>query len=64
MIPDWELWACAHEMIRQHYQDAAIQAAMKADALFESGDLDGACTWRLIVQRIDQLRNSGQARLQ
>jgi hypothetical protein len=37
---------------------------MKADALFESGDLDGARTWRLIVQRIDQLRNSGQARLQ
>lgn len=58
MIAEWELWACAHEMIRQHGADAGIYAAMRADELFEAGDNDGAVTWRMIVQRINRLDES------
>ena len=32
-IGNWEIWACAEELIRQHGEDAAVHAAMKADAL-------------------------------
>ncbi|HTU12421.1 MAG TPA: hypothetical protein VMG08_16135 [Allosphingosinicella sp.] len=54
-ISEWELWACAQEMIRQHGPDAAIHAAMKANFLLFDGDREGASTWCRIVQRINQL---------
>lgn len=54
-ISEWELWACANEMIRQHALDAPIHAAMKADDLLEKGDLDGASHWQLIIHRIEEL---------
>lgn len=55
ILTDWELWACAHEYIRQHQLDAPIHAAMRADKLLKKGDLDGARNWRLIVSRINEL---------
>jgi hypothetical protein len=55
MLSDWELWACANEMTRQHDGDAPIHAAMRADALFDDGDFDGAANWRAIVSRINEL---------
>lgn len=61
MIPEWELWACAHTLIRQHGADAPIYAAMRADALLEEGEQEGAATWRLIVDRVNQLL-AGQER--
>jgi len=54
-VSDWELWACANEMIRQHGTDAPIQIAMKADKLLWEGDLQGVATWRLIIDRANQL---------
>ncbi|HEY0114543.1 MAG TPA: hypothetical protein VGB54_02370 [Allosphingosinicella sp.] len=55
ILPEWELWACAHQCIRQHQLDAPVFAAMRADALLQRGDLDGARNWRLIISRIEQL---------
>ena len=55
-ISDWELWACANEVIRQHGEDAAIHAAMKADELLFDGDAPGAAVWRQIVRRINDLQ--------
>lgn len=59
MICEWELWACANEMIRRHGADAALHAAMKADELFEAGEIEGARTWRRIVHRVNELEGSG-----
>lgn len=56
MISRWELWACANEMIRRHGEDAAIQAAMKADELLEAGEHEGSTTWRLIMHRVHELQ--------
>lgn len=55
LLSDWELWACANEAVRQHRFDAPIVAAMRADALLEQGDVDGARAWRLIIARINDL---------
>lgn len=55
-ISDWELWACANEMIRQHGEDAGVHATMKADTLDAEGRIDGAAAWRSILRRIDQLQ--------
>ncbi len=55
MISDREIWACAIETIRQHGEDAAIHAAMKADELLEVGAIDGSAAWQRVVRRIIQL---------
>ena len=41
MISDWELWACARQQIEHYGDEAAVAAAMRADALLADGDLDG-----------------------
>ena len=42
--------------IDQHGDQAALQAAMQADALLEAGDLDGAATWRKIIKAIEVMQ--------
>lgn len=63
LLADWELWACANQLIQKHQLDAPIFAAMRADALLEAGDLDGAHNWHLIIHRIEQLLTSRSKQL-
>ena len=42
-------------MIRQHGDEAAIQAAYRANAMLDKGDLDGAAVWRRIVRAVEEL---------
>lgn len=58
MISEWELWACANEMIRRYGEDAAIHAAMRADELLEAGEQQGSATWRLITHRVNELQHA------
>lgn len=51
-LSDWELWACAKQQMDQYGDLAAEAAAMRADALRESGDLDGVKAWVTIRDRI------------
>ncbi len=43
MVSDLDIYRSANVLIRQHGEDAPIEAAMRADAMLESGDLDGYC---------------------
>ena len=36
----------------------AIEAARRADAMLEKGDLDGYAVWRRILQAIDEMGNT------
>jgi hypothetical protein len=42
-------------MVKRFGGDAAEQAALRADELFESGDKHGTATWRAIVRAIEDL---------
>lgn len=55
MITEWELWACANHLINQHGENAAMEAAMRADELLAEDDLQGMRTFQAIARRIDQL---------
>lgn len=63
MLTEWELWACANELIRRHGENANIHAAMRADELLEQGDLDGAANFRAIVDRVKRLLTAPQGAL-
>ena len=55
MIPDLGIYRSAQVLVKQHGQDAPIHAAMRADAMLENGDLDGAAVWKRIVKAVEEL---------
>ena len=55
MIPDLDIYRSAQILVKQHGQDALIEAAMRADALLDKGDLDGYAVWKRIVKAIEEL---------
>ncbi len=56
MTDDIDLYRAAKLYVDQHGDQAALQAAMRSDELFYTGDLDGAATWRMIVKAIEVLQ--------
>ncbi len=58
MIPDLNIYRSANVLVKQHGEDAPVQVAMRADAMLEKGDLDGAATWRRILRAVEELQGS------
>ncbi len=55
MIPDLDIYRVANLLVKRHGQDAPIEAAMRADAMLDKGDLDGYAAWRRIVKAVEEL---------
>ncbi len=58
MIPDLDVYRSAQMLVKHHGQDAPVQAAMRADAMLEKGDLDGYAVWRRILGAVEELRRT------
>ena len=56
MIPDLDIYRSAQVLIKQHGNDAPIEAATRADAMLDKGDLDGVATWRRILRAVEELQ--------
>ena len=56
MISDLDIWRAANLLIRQHGEDAELEAAKRADLMLERGDLDGQSLWRRIRRAIVELQ--------
>ena len=61
MTSDIDIFRSAQALVKQHGPDAPIEAAMRADAMLEAGDLDGLATWRRVLRAIDELGNTAPA---
>ena len=57
-VSDLDVYRSAHALIQQHGEAAAVEAAMKADAMLDEGDLDGSAVWRRIVAAINELTST------
>ncbi len=55
MISDREIWQAAGAMVKRYGEDAATEAAKRADELFDEGDVDGCAIWRRITEAIKGL---------
>ena len=55
MISDLDIWRSANELIKQFGDTADIEAAARADALLDRGDLEGQRVWLRILTAIDEL---------
>ncbi len=56
MTSDIEIYRSAKLLIDRHGDDAVIEAAMMADKMQETGDLDGLATGNRILRAIEELR--------
>ncbi len=65
MIPDLDIYRAAQVLVKQHGEDAPFEAAMRADAMLASGDLDGYAVWKRILRAVGELQGkepkSGEA---
>jgi hypothetical protein len=55
-ISDLDIWRSANELIKQFGDTADIEAAARADALLDKGDLDGQRVWLRILKAIDEMQ--------
>ncbi|MDP6643022.1 MAG: hypothetical protein QGF16_02980 [Rhodospirillales bacterium] len=55
MTSDIDIYRTANILIKWHGEDAPIQAAMKADAMLEAGDIEGQAVWKRILAAVDEL---------
>ena len=58
MTLDIDIWRSANVLVKQHGEDAPIQAAMQADAMLEKGDLDGYAVWKRIIRAVEELQTA------
>ena len=56
MIPDLDIYRSAQVLVTHHGQDAPIEAAMRADAVLDKGELDGYAVWKRILRAVRELR--------
>ena len=54
-VEDIDIWRAAAHMLKLYGADAAITAAMRADALLDQGDAEGFAVWKRVVSAIGQL---------
>ncbi len=55
MISDIDIYRSANLLVKHHGQDALIEAAMRADAMLDKGDLDGCAVWKRIIKAVEEL---------
>ncbi len=55
MTSDLDIYRTANVLIREHGEDAALEAAQRADAMLEAGDLEGHAVWCQIVKAVEEL---------
>jgi len=55
---DRDIWITANEMIKLYGDEAAIQAAIRADGLQLMDDEQGYATWKRVVAAINELRST------
>ncbi len=58
MIPDIDIYRVANLLVKRHGTDAPVEAAMRADAMLEKGDLDGLAAWKRILRAVEELQGT------
>ncbi len=60
MASDLDIYRSANVLIREHGEDAAIEAAIWADAMLERGDLEGQVVWKRIVRAVGEIQRTNR----
>ena len=58
-----DIWCGALQIIKRYGEEAPLEAAMRADAMLEAGDLDGLAVWKRIKKAAEELLRERQDEL-
>ncbi len=58
MVPGLDIYRSANVLVKHHGPDAPTEAAMRADAMLENGDLDGYAVWKRVLKAVGELLRS------
>ena len=58
MTSDLDIFRTANVLIKRHGQDAPIEAAMRANAMFDQANLDGYAVWKRILAAIKEIERA------
>ncbi len=58
MTSDLDIYRSANLLVKQHGENTPIEAATRADAMLEAGDLDGYAVWRRILRAVEGLQKT------
>jgi|AP95_1055475.scaffolds.fasta_scaffold11117_3 hypothetical protein len=58
MNRDKEIYGIANIYLREHGEDAVIEAALQADALLDAGDMEGERVWLRVIKAIKALSST------
>ncbi len=56
MTSDLDIYRTASVLIREHGEDAALEAAQRADAMLENGSLDGQRVWKRVLAAVKEIQ--------
>ena len=56
MVANVEVYRTASVLIREHAEDAALEAAQRADAMLEKGSVDGQRVWKWVLAAVKEIQ--------
>ncbi len=56
MISNLDIYRTANVLIREHGEDAALEAAQRADAMLEKGSVDGQRVWKRVLAAVMEIQ--------
>ncbi len=56
MTSDLDIYRTASGLIHEHGEDAALEAAQRADAMLEKGAIDGQRVWKRVLKAIKEIQ--------
>ncbi len=51
-----DVYRSANVLIREYGEDAALEAAQRADAMLEKGSLDGQWVWKRVLAAVKEIQ--------
>jgi len=62
MVSDLDIWRAAALLIRKHGLNAKLEAAKRANLMFDCGDVEGQLVWARISRKINELQAAAAGR--
>ncbi len=56
MIPEIDIYRAANILVKRYGEDAALEAAQRADVMLERSDMDGYAVWKSIVRAVEEMQ--------
>ena len=58
MISEIDIYRAANILVKRYGEDAALEAAQRADVMLERGEMDGYALWKNIVRAVEEVQRT------